>query len=190
MADASKSEQEPSIEEILSSIRQIISDDDDDAGAAAEEEVVIEPDPEPEEEEALDLTDRVDSEPEEEEPEADPEPEEEIIIDMQEPESEPEPLDDFLDDPEEDTPSVAFSASDEEDDSLLTKRAEDAAYGAFKKLAAKTAIDSMSGITIEEIVRDELRPMLREWLDHNLPIVVERILKEEMDKIARRAMDE
>lgn len=40
-------------------------------------------------------------------------------------------------------------------------------------------------ITIEAIVREMLRPMLKEWLDENLPAVVERMVEKEIARVAR-----
>lgn len=214
MSGSSKqTEQEPSIEEILSSIRQIISDDEDeDAKPDVVEDVV---DPEPEEEPIV-LTQRVDPDPvpdfsnfledDEDEQSGSTPP---VQIDMRDAEAEDDFSVDFdssLDDEPEPVvepdpvpaPSVKSSRpepsydepSADDEDSLLTKRAEDAAYGAFKKLAVKTAVDNISSITLEEIVRDELRPMLRVWLDENLPNLVERLVKEELDRVARRALED
>ncbi|MBA5724111.1 PopZ family protein, partial [Candidatus Liberibacter sp.] len=39
--------------------------------------------------------------------------------------------------------------------------------------------------SLDQISTDILRPMLREWLDDNLPVMVERLVKEEIEKIAR-----
>ena len=44
-----------------------------------------------------------------------------------------------------------------------------------------------SSLTVEELVRDAVRPMLRQWLDANLPPLVERAVKEAVDKLAKRA---
>lgn len=44
-----------------------------------------------------------------------------------------------------------------------------------------------SSPTVEELVRDAVRPMLRQWLDANLPPLVERAVKEAVDKLAKRA---
>jgi cell pole-organizing protein PopZ len=38
--------------------------------------------------------------------------------------------------------------------------------------------------SLEGLVRDMLRPMLAEWLDHNLPEIVERLVKAEISRIA------
>jgi len=49
----------------------------------------------------------------------------------------------------------------------------------------KTPIDS--GATIEQFLVDLLTPMLRDWLDKNLPEIVERVVEQEVKKLARRA---
>lgn len=42
-----------------------------------------------------------------------------------------------------------------------------------------------SGVTIEQLMRDMLRPMLKEWLDENLPAMVERIVEQEIARASR-----
>jgi cell pole-organizing protein PopZ len=44
------------------------------------------------------------------------------------------------------------------------------------------------GLTIEDIIRDMLKPLLREWLDANLPTMVERLVHEEIKRISREAL--
>ena len=39
--------------------------------------------------------------------------------------------------------------------------------------------------TLEDIVRETLRPMLKSWLDENLPRVVERMVQAEVERITR-----
>jgi uncharacterized protein len=46
---------------------------------------------------------------------------------------------------------------------------------------------SESGLTVEQLVRDAVRPLLKQWLDTNLPPLVERLVREAVDKIAKRA---
>jgi cell pole-organizing protein PopZ len=46
-----------------------------------------------------------------------------------------------------------------------------------------------AGPTLEDIVRDELRPMLKSWLDANLPPVVERLVRDEIERVVKRAME-
>jgi cell pole-organizing protein PopZ len=44
-----------------------------------------------------------------------------------------------------------------------------------------------TGRTLEDIVRDALRPMLQAWLDQHLPRLVERLVQEEIDRLVRAA---
>jgi len=44
------------------------------------------------------------------------------------------------------------------------------------------------GPTLEDMVRAELRPMLKEWLDANLPPVVERLVRAEIERVVGRAV--
>jgi cell pole-organizing protein PopZ len=39
--------------------------------------------------------------------------------------------------------------------------------------------------TLEDVVRELLRPLLKEWLDQNLPRIVETKVEEEVQRIAR-----
>ena len=40
---------------------------------------------------------------------------------------------------------------------------------------------------VEQFIEDMARPMLKEWLDENMPAIVERLVQKEIQKIARRA---
>ena len=40
-------------------------------------------------------------------------------------------------------------------------------------------------MTLEDLVREELRPLLKAWLDQNLTPLVERLVKREIERIAR-----
>jgi cell pole-organizing protein PopZ len=42
-------------------------------------------------------------------------------------------------------------------------------------------------VTLESMVREMLRPLLREWLDRNLPYLIERLVKKEIDVMINRA---
>jgi hypothetical protein len=81
-------------------------------------------------------------------------------------------------------------------DTLMPKPAQDAPTGAFGKLpqtaqpaARDTAAGDRSGRTIEQLAEDMMRPMLSEWLDQNLPPLVEEIVQREVKKMFRRAQD-
>jgi uncharacterized protein len=39
--------------------------------------------------------------------------------------------------------------------------------------------------SLEDVVRDALRPMLKSWLDENLPDVVDRIVRAEIERVIR-----
>jgi cell pole-organizing protein PopZ len=45
---------------------------------------------------------------------------------------------------------------------------------------------SRGGITIEDIVREEIKPVLRAWLDTHLPPLVERIVRAEIERVIDR----
>lgn len=184
---AKETDQEPSIEEILSSIRQIISDDTDEGTAAPtppEAPVVKNEPPAPIEiDDVLDLTQRID------------EPPAEIEVDLQDFSPEPEPVREAMVDlsQQKETPPPAPKIERMEsavaDDTIFTKSAAEAALNGFSELARKTAVE-YNGITLEEIVRTELKPMLREWLDRHLPSLIERLVQEELESISKRVLEE
>jgi cell pole-organizing protein PopZ len=53
--------------------------------------------------------------------------------------------------------------------------------------ATAPAPERSGGPTVEDVVRELLRPMLREWLDAHLPGLVERIVAEEVARLARES---
>jgi hypothetical protein len=46
------------------------------------------------------------------------------------------------------------------------------------------------GRPVEDLVMELLRPMLRDWLDRNLPTIVERIVEREVRYLSRRRGDD
>jgi cell pole-organizing protein PopZ len=180
MADKQTADQEPSIEEILDSIRQIISDDDGETvpppAAAAP------PPPPPPQEDIVELVDRIEDEPEPapppppppppppkvEAPKPEPRPEPQIEVDMRELEAQ-------------------LTRDDDSVEGILTRRAESAAFDAFSELAERAAIERGGNVTIEDVVREEIKPMLRAWIDQHLPKMLERLVQKELEKISRRA---
>ena len=44
-----------------------------------------------------------------------------------------------------------------------------------------------AGRTLESLVRELLKPMLRDWMDANLTPMVERLVREEIQRMARDA---
>lgn len=51
--------------------------------------------------------------------------------------------------------------------------------------ALADAVDAGQRRSFDEIAEDMLRPMLQEWLDDNLPTLVERLVREEIERVAR-----
>jgi hypothetical protein len=43
-----------------------------------------------------------------------------------------------------------------------------------------------SSKTVEEVVREAVEPMLKQWLDQHLPRIVERMVREAIDRVVRR----
>ncbi|KEC75369.1 UNVERIFIED_ORG: hypothetical protein GGD51_002459 [Rhizobium esperanzae] len=75
------------------------------------------------------------------------------------------------------------SIVDEVQPTLLSEDAGLQISRSFEELAA--AIDGAERRSLDEIAEDMLRPMLREWLDDNLPTLVERLVREEIERVAR-----
>lgn len=200
----SNAEQEPTMEEILASIRRIINEDDEPQAEAApqaaaapepapepvaEPEPVFEAEPEPEpddasfDEDVLELTERVEEETDGTSPMAIAD--DLMILDREEeiapgPEPEPEPVR-----AEAPRPAPAPAPAVDED-SLLAEPAANAAAGAFAALTENLRVSSDNGQTLEGIVRELMRPMLKQWLDENLPSIVEAKVQEEIERVARR----
>lgn len=81
-----------------------------------------------------------------------------------------------------------------EGDSLISNEALSASREALDKLNVpqeptavplhtSSAPNFVSGMTIEDLVHASLKPMLKEWLDANLPTIVERIVEREIHRI-------
>jgi cell pole-organizing protein PopZ len=183
--------QEPTMEEILASIRRIISEDDapaasaDEAAAEApvDEPVALEPEPEPEpepapvaaaapapaEEDVLELTERVETHGD-------------IDAYIPEPEPEPEPM--FEPEPEPAMAAPPPPLATAPADTLVSPLTATAAASAFGQLSAAIAMPR-NGLTLDDVVRDLLRPLLKDWLDANLPEIVQTAVAEEVERIAR-----
>lgn len=206
-----KPDQEPSIEEILASIRQIISDDDEARPAAdielpAEEKFEIPVHkPEVKEEkpresfsEILELTNEVGGE--------------EKVLDLSEksfeiPLSEPAPkteyksrepdLDLSFGEDAERKSDLDLSEGQDDADALFSAPAASATTEAFSRLLGNIPVDREENkrlyadgrITLEDIAKDLLRPMLRQWVDDHMPALVERLVEKELEKLARQARE-
>ncbi|PZU23774.1 MAG: DUF2497 domain-containing protein [Shinella sp.] len=67
--------------------------------------------------------------------------------------------------------------------SLLSSEAGVMVARSFGELAE--AVDGAQRRSLDEMAEEMLRPMLREWLDDNLPTLVERLVREEIERVAR-----
>lgn len=169
MSNEKPPESEPTTEEILASIRRIISEGGEADGGRAGEQGAPSPsagegpDPGPvsrPEDEVLDLTERAG-------PGGDPED----VLDL--------------------TDVVERKGGE----GLVSPATEAASAAAFSALAAALKDESRpvgdirlaEGRTVEDLVGEILRPLIREWLDRNLPSVVERLVEREIRRMAGRA---
>ena len=202
----SETEQEPSMEEILASIRRIISDDDDQSKT---EETQVDPDPaEPDEpiedqetNQAPSPTDvgdpvaelEVDDDDDDDDDEvldltdmdvADPEPlfEQQAYQVPVPPVAAPEPL-----------PPPPSPAPQHNQDKLVSTSQASETIDEFTKLGNKLYEDvkelpiGNGAVTLEELTRELVRPMLKAWLDQHLPITVERLVREEIERLVMQS---
>ena len=70
-----------------------------------------------------------------------------------------------------------------ERDPLVSQDAGSTVAAAFQTLATSVALTNSD--VIDRHVRDLLRPMLRTWLDDNLPVIVEKLVRNEIERVAR-----
>jgi len=168
------------MEEILASIRRIISEDDappaeaEAAAAPAPEPVARaiapEPEPAPPAEDVLELTHRVEPTPTESVGDLD-------VYTKAEPEPEPVPA------PKPSPDLIAVRAGDD-DEELVGESTAFAAASAFSNLSASIPLPA-AGRTLEDLTRELLRPLLKAWLEENLPRIVEAKVAEEVERISR-----
>jgi uncharacterized protein len=209
MSDPRSPDNDPSMDDILASIRKIISDDEARAqvaqGGAAGAQTTSEPKPATttragptaNREDVLLLTDLI------EEPSASPAamppaaptPMPLPIIDPARASEMPQP---HVGDPSRASSSSSGSAMSEQ--SLVGSTVAGATSSAFKRLnealdehepAAPQTVEAgpplgAGGKTIEDLVKEMLRPMLKDWLERNLPPMVERLVEREIARLTRR----
>ncbi len=216
MSDPSKSQDDLSIEEILGSIRRIIAEDEDDApqpAAAQSAEQVVSQNieviddsefsfAEEEDEEPLELTNKL-------EPEADFDiglSEDEIRITEEAPAedfamsdyaeeepvvqaAQPQPIIETVSPVKEEKPAMTNQDDASlKDNALLSSNAAIATAAVMAKLARQAAIteEGNSNVTLEAMVKEMIRPMLREWLDANLPDLVQKMVERELERLTKR----
>ena len=69
---------------------------------------------------------------------------------------------------------------------MLSPEAAAGAEAAFGRLADSLMSRAVGERSIEDITRELLRTMLKQWLDEHLPALVERLVREEIERVARR----
>jgi uncharacterized protein len=68
-------------------------------------------------------------------------------------------------------------------DPLLSEETTAAVDSAFNALAQTVLVQNAR--TLEDLVREMLRPLLKSWLDDNLPSLVERLVRAEIERVSR-----
>jgi uncharacterized protein len=68
-------------------------------------------------------------------------------------------------------------------DPLLSAAADASVASSFQSLAATVFLQNTE--LVEQSLRDLLRPLLKQWLDENLPSIVERLVRAEIERVAR-----
>ncbi|MDZ4759694.1 MAG: DUF2497 domain-containing protein [Alphaproteobacteria bacterium] len=189
---AENAQREPTMEEILASIRRIISEDDKPADTGGDVlELKQAPPPVAE---ARPVQPAAKPAPA---PPVQRAPAEEILDEI---DFEPEPRSAFADRFGSDD---AHEATFEEEpqpaafqqvrsppkpmtlDTLVGEPAATRAAGSLGKLMGSMQV--ATGNTLDDVVRDLLKPMLKEWLDENLPSIVESEVAREIERIRRMA---
>lgn len=177
-----KDQHEPSMEEILASIRRIIAEDNDSPDAKnapapeASPPLAIVP-----EDDVLELTEVIE--------------EDRAVTASPEPAPPTDRHDDepvFSMDPEPHATSAA--AADEERERLLSNTTAAASIAALSQLVSRGQRDRSGELplgavnrTLEDMVLELMRPMLKTWLDENLPSLVERLVQDEIARLVRDA---
>ncbi|MCA3560296.1 MAG: DUF2497 domain-containing protein [Aestuariivirga sp.] len=68
---------------------------------------------------------------------------------------------------------------------MLSGNAAQAVQSAFGKLTNSVTSRNANERSVEQVSRELLRVMLKQWLDENLPAMVERLVREEIERVVR-----
>jgi uncharacterized protein len=88
-----------------------------------------------------------------------------------------------FDEPQERAPPRASAEPPPPPPRLLSQATSAAVDSAFNSLAQTVLVQNAK--TLEDLVREMLRPMLKAWLDENLPALVERLVRAEIERVSR-----
>lgn len=94
--------------------------------------------------------------------------------------------------------SPKTSSKSVDSDGIVSKATEKAARSSFEKLAdtiqeisqEEQRVQSRPSITVEDMVLKALRPILKEWVDDNLPSLAENLVSKEIKKLMQRIRPE
>ena len=177
------------MEEILASIRQIISEDLASVAAAESRPTPESPVAEGDDDDVLVLTERAPPEPSPFAPPAGQDADRPVDSHRAEPPAD-EP--DSREAESGEGRSLALAPSAET--AVVAHRTAAAVAASFERLAL--VVDntpppppfavSASGATLEDITREILAPVIKAWLDENLPAIVQARVDEEVERITRR----
>ncbi len=171
------------MEEILASIRRIISEDE--APAEPAPSAAVEPDAAPAPEPAAPVAEVAPPPPEPEPPAAPAVEEDDDALELTQKVETLGDLDVLTPSAPPEPPPVAAAAPVAAGAStLVSERAATAAASAFGQLSAVIAMPR-EGRTLEDVVRELLTPLLQQWLDDNLPRIVQEAVEAEVARIAR-----
>jgi cell pole-organizing protein PopZ len=73
-----------------------------------------------------------------------------------------------------------------EESGLLSESSSAATQAAFNQLAETITRRALGDRPIADIAQELLRGMLKQWLNENLPTIVERLVREEIERVVRR----
>ena len=69
------------------------------------------------------------------------------------------------------------------EDRLMSDNTDTTVHSAFASLS--NTVLAANSRTLDELVREMLRPMIKGWLDDNLPTMVERMVRQEIERVTR-----
>lgn len=152
------------MEEILASIRKIITDENDPAAGAGANDVV-------------ELTQMVQDDG--------------SVVDVSPPEPEPAPP----------QPEAVMTPEKPDSETLISDSTSSAAASSLSSLVNTVEIERLATAplmatplgngarSLEDMVIELMRPLLKQWLEQNLPATVDRLVQKEIERIARKAQD-
>jgi uncharacterized protein len=73
-----------------------------------------------------------------------------------------------------------------QNEGLLSQASSEATQAAFSRLAETITRQALGERPIADVAQELLRTMLKQWLDDNLPKIVERLVREEIERVVRR----